>query len=178
MLIAAVAAVCVFFVERLPGWNGAVASNVVCAAAVVLFAAQMMAFARLSARTERYLSSGAPPPRPFRSVGVVPLEDLRQNYVEYASIPGFADRKRKLREFLNWLEIDRAKLTPADRDLSERVLRAISDDPLTGAIFVAVTARNGVVHLASSDTKEVTRKRVVEVAAAVPGVCAVEADMR
>ena len=178
LFIAAVAAVCVFFAERLPGWNGAVALRVVCAAAVVLFAAQTMTFARLSARTERYLSSGAPPPRQFRSVGAVPLDDLRQNYVEYTNIPGFADRKRKLREYLNWLEIDAAKLAPADRALSERVLRAISDDPLAGAIFVAVTARNGVVHLASSDTKEVTRKRAVEVASTVPGVAAVEADMK
>jgi hypothetical protein len=177
-LAAVVAAVALFYVDRVPGWRPAAALRVACAAAVVLFAAQALIFARLAARTERSLASGAGPPRQFRSVGPVQIDDLRQNYTEYMRIPGFDDRKRKLRAYLNWLEIDAAAMAPADRDLSERVLRAISSDPVTGLIGIRVTANNGVVRLASGDTTAEERARVVEVAGRVPGVAGVEADMK
>jgi osmotically-inducible protein OsmY len=95
------------------------------------------------------------------------------------NVPGFDDRKQKLRGYLNWLEIEGAELTPAERDLSERVLRALSDDPVAGAILVRVTASDGVVRLFSlSDTDAAQRDRAVEVARAVPGVVFVEDDMR
>jgi osmotically-inducible protein OsmY len=45
-------------------------------------------------------------------------------------------------------------------------------------MFVRVTASNGTVYLTSSDSNEATRKRAVDVAAAVPGVATVEADMK
>ena len=43
---------------------------------------------------------------------------------------------------------------------------------------VPVTARNGVVHLASSDSNADQRERVVEVVGRVPGVAGVETDMK
>jgi hypothetical protein len=138
----------------------------------------MLIFARLTLATERYLASGSAPPRQFRAVGAVPVKDLRQNYVEYANIPGFEDRKRKLRTYLNWLETDEAGLAPADRDLAERVLRTMSDDLVAGTMFVRVTASNGIVYLTSNDSTDATRKRAIEVAAAVSGVTGVEADMK
>ena len=174
---AAITAVGLLYLSRLTGWTRT-ASRVACAAAVVLFAAQAVIFGRLAVQTERYLASGNPPPRQFQSVGAVPIDDLRQNYAEYAGIEGFDDRKGKLRAYLNWLEIDAAKMTPEDRDLSERVLRAISNDPIAGAMFVRVTARNRMVHLASSDSNAVQRDRIVDVVGRVPGVAGVEADMK
>jgi hypothetical protein len=159
------------------GWRRS-AWGVACAAAAGLFAAQALIFGRLAVRTERYLASGDPPPRQFQSVGAVPVSDLRQNYAEYMGIAGFDDQKGKLRAYLNWLEIDAAKMTPADRDLSERVLRAISGDPITGAMFVRVTSKDRTVHLASSDSNAEQRDRIVEVVGRVPGVAAVEADMQ
>jgi hypothetical protein len=178
-LTATIAAVGAFYLSRVAGWKHS-ASGIACAAAVVLFTAQALIFGRLAVRTERYLASGNPPnpPRQFQSVGAVQIDDLRQNYAEYAGIEGFDDRKGRLRAYLNWLEIDAAKMTPADRDLSERVLRAISNDPIAGAMFVRVTARNRVVHLASSDSNAEQRDRIVEVAGRVPGVAGVEADMK
>jgi hypothetical protein len=174
---AALAAVGVFYLSRVTGWKRS-ALGVASGAAVVLFAAQVLIFGRLAVRTERYLASGDGPPRQFQSVGAVPIGDLRQNYAEYMGIAGFDDRKGKLRAYLNWLEIDAAKMTPADRDLSERVLRAIAGDPVAGAMFVRVTATNRVVHLASSDSNAEQRGRVVEVVRNVPGVADVEADMK
>jgi hypothetical protein len=174
---AAIVAAGLFYLSRVAGWRR-FAFGGACAAALVLFAAQALIFARLAVRTERYLASGVEPPRQFQSVGRVPIGDLRQNYAEYMSIAGFDDRKRKLRAYLNWLEIDAATMTPADRDLSERVLRAISSDPIAGTMFVRVTARNGVVHLASSDSNAEQRDRIVEVVGGVPGVSGVEADMK
>jgi osmotically-inducible protein OsmY len=108
----------------------------------------------------------------------VPLGDLRQSYADYMRIAGLDDRKRKLRAYLNWLEIDAAKMTAADRDLSERVLRAITADPIAGAMFVRVTASNRVVHLTSSDSNAEQRDRIVDVVGRVPGVAGVEADMK
>ena len=177
-LIAAAASVAVFYLERTPRWNRAWSLRIVYVTACVFFVAQTLVFALLAVRTERYLASGNRPPRPFRSVGAVPADDLRKNYVEYAHIPGFEDRKRKLRVYLNWLEIDAATMTPSDRDLAERVLRAMAADPRAGEMFVRVTASNGTVYLTSSDSNEATRKRAVDVAAAVPGVATVEADMK
>ena len=174
---AAIAAIAVFYLTRATGWKHP-ALRVACVAAMVLFAAQAVIFGRLAVQTERYLASGNPPPRQFQSVGAVPIHDLRQNYAEYAGIEGFDDRKGKLRAYLNWLEIEAATMTPADRDLSERVLRAISDDPIAGAMFVRVTATNRVVHLASSDSNAEQRDRIVEVVRRVPGVAGVEADMK
>jgi hypothetical protein len=178
LLIAAAASVAVFYLERTPRWTRAWSLRIVYVTACVFFVAQTLVFALLAVRTERYLASGNRPPRPFRSVGAVPDDDLRKNYVEYAHIPGFEDRKRKLRVYLNWLEIDAATMTPPDRDLAERVLRAMSADPRAGEMFVRVTASNGTVYLTSSDSNEATRKRAVDVAAAVPGVATVEADMK
>jgi hypothetical protein len=178
LFLAAVAAAGVFYLWRMPGSTRAHALRAAGAAACVLFAAQALIFARLAVRTGRYLASGDAPPRQFRSVGAVPIDDLRQNYAEYMDIAGFDDRKGKLRAYLNWLEIDAAKMTPADRDLSERVLRAISSDPIAGAMFVRVMARNRVVHLASSDSNAEQRNRIVEVVGQVPGVAGVEADMK
>ena len=109
----------------------------------------------------------------------MPVDALRQNYVEYLNIPGFDDRKRKLLAYLNWLEIDGATMTAADRDLSERVLRSMSADPIAGEMPLRVTAINGTVRLASTaDTNARQRDRAVQVAAAVRGVVAVEADMK
>ena len=178
LLVAAAAALCALVVDRLPEWHRAAAGRIGYVLVIALFATQAVIFGRLAGRTERYLASGSAPPRPFRSVGAVPVEDLRQNYLEYLNIQGFEDRKTRLRAYLNWLEIDRGNMTPPDRELSERVLRAISADPVTAAMFVGVGARNGTVHLTSSDSTEVTRTRAVNVAAAVPGVAAVEADMK
>lgn len=172
---AAVAALCL---ERVQRWSGAWRPWVVYGVAFVLCAGQTLIFARLAIRTERYLASGSPPPRQFRSVGAVPVDDLRKNYVEYTNIPGFEDRKQKLRVYLNWLDIDAAKMNPPDRDLSERVLRAMSNDPIVGTMFVRVRATNGSVRLTSSDSNEETRKRAIDVAAAVRGVAAVEAEMK
>ena len=177
LLTAAIAAVGVFYLSRVTGWKRSALGGAG-TAAVVLFAAQAVIFGRLAVQTERYLVSGNPPPRQFQSVGAVPIDDLRQNHAEYAGIEGFDDRKGKLRAYLNWLEIDAAKMTPADRDLAERVLRAISSDPIAGAMFVRVTARNRVVHLASSDSNAEQRDRIVEVVGRVPGVAGVEADMK
>jgi hypothetical protein len=177
LLTAAIAAVGVFYLSRVTGWKRSALGGAA-AAAVVLFAAQAVIFGRLAVQTERYLASRNPPPRQFQSVGAVPIDDLRQNYAEYAGLEGFDDRKRRLRAYLNWLEIDAAKMTPADRDLSERVLRAISSDPIAGAMFVRVTARNRVVHLASSDSNAEQRDRIVDVVGRVPGVAGVEADMK
>jgi len=177
LFTAAVAAVGVFYLSRVQRLKRS-ALSVACAAAVVLFAAQALIFGRLAVRTERYIASGDRPLRQFQSVGAVPIGDLRQNYAEYMGIAGFDDRKRKLRAYLNWLEIDAAKMTPADRDLAERVLRAITADPVAGAMFVRVTASNRVVHLASSDSNAEQRDRIVEVVGRVPGVAGVEADMK
>jgi hypothetical protein len=178
VLVAAAVAVGLFFVERLPGWERA-STRLVCVAAVALFAVQTLFFARLAIRTERHLASGEPPPRPFRSVGSVPVDALHQNYLEYVNIPGFDERKRKLLAYLNWLEIEAARMPPVERDLSERVLRAMSDDPVAGALLVRVTASNGVVRLFSpADTNAAQRDRAVEIVRAVPGVVDVEADMK
>ena len=174
---AAMGAVAVFYLSRWARWTRS-ALRVAYVTAIALFAAQVLMFGRLAVRTERYLASGDPPPRRFQSVGSVPIGDLRQNYAEYMDMAGFDDRKAKLRAYLNWLEIDAAKMTQTDRDLSERVLRAISNDPIAGAMFVRVTARNRVVHLASSDSNAEQRDRILEVVGRVPGVAGVEADMK
>jgi uncharacterized membrane protein len=177
LLAAAIAACVVFYAWRAPGGRRA-ALQVACAAIIVLFAAQALIFRRLAVRTEDHLASGLPPPRQFGSVGAVSIGDLRQNYAEYMDIAGFDDRKGKLRAYLNWLEIDAAGMTSADRDLSERVLRAISSDPIAGAMFVRVSARNRVVRLTSGDSNAEQRDRVMNVVRRVPGVAGVEDDMK
>lgn len=177
IVVAMVLAAGVWLLERRPRWNPA-GLALAWAALAVLFADQALLFGRLATHVERYLASGDSPPRHFQAVATVPLEALRQNYIEYTNIPGFDDRKRKLRAYLNWLEIDGAQMSAGDRDLSERVLRAISDDPVTGDIFVRVTASRGTVYLASADTNSSHRDRVVKVAGAVPGVVGVEADLK
>jgi hypothetical protein len=112
LLIAAASAAGIISFERLfAGWH-ALLLNAAYVAAVALFAAQAMIFTRLADRTERYLASGSPPPRQFRSVGTVSLDDLRQSYREYITIPGFEDRKEKLLRYLDRLEVDSARNTP------------------------------------------------------------------
>ena len=115
LLLIAVASIAgMFHFERLSARRRALALNAACVAAVVLFAGQTAVFARLADRTERYLASGSPPPRPFRSVGTVSLEDLRQSYREYASIPGFEERKQNLLLYLNRLELESARTAPVN----------------------------------------------------------------
>ena len=70
-----------------------------------------------------------------------------------------------------WEEVEYL-LTP------ERVLRAIASDPIAGAMFVRVSARNRIVHLASGDSNAEQRDRVMNVVRRVPGVAGVEDDMK
>ncbi len=178
MAAAAAIAVSLFFLQDVPAWNR-LSVQVLCAAMLAFFAGQALVFTRLAVQTERRIASGAPLPREFRAVGSVPVDALRQNYVEYTNIPGFVERKRKLLGYLNWLDIDTAQMTTADRALSERVLRSLSADPIAGEMILRVSASNGTVRLASTaDTNSRQRDRAVELARAVPGVASVEADMK
>ena len=112
LVIAIAIAAGMFYLERLPAWRRGLARNAAYFVAVILFAAQAVVFARLAGRTERYVASGSPPPRQFGSVGTVSLDDLRQSYREYASIPGFEERKRRLLGYVERLEVDAERKPP------------------------------------------------------------------
>jgi hypothetical protein len=173
--VAAALGAATFWLHRRNVWNREVVRWLACATAIILFAAQAAVFVRLALRTEQRLSSGAPAPREFRAVASVPLDDLPQLLLQYSAIRGFEAQKRKLRGFINWLEIDTAPMAPADRDLSERVLLVIAADPLAGSALLRVSANNGVIRIArGEDATLLERDRAAELARRVPGVVAVE----
>lgn len=144
------------------------------AAAIALFCLQSALFARLAVSTERYLASGAPPPRQFRHVGVFPLGEVEDGYAEYLLVDGFDDKKAALRAFLR----EQGVVRPDDAFLVSRVKEALAADPLLGDVPIDVTSMNGVVQLSSDQTNAEHRARAVEVTASVAGVLKVEDRMR
>ena len=103
---------------------------------------------------------------------------MSQSYAEYTRVRGFDRKKTLLRHFMNWQQIEIARLSPPDRQLAEDVLRALANDETAGGFLLTVVAENGVVRLFSDDTRENQRRRALAVAARVPGVLAVEDWMK
>ena len=143
------------------------------AAVLALFAAQAALFGRLAVRSERYLASGASPPRPFEYESASPVDELRVTYAEYLEVSGFAQEKAAFRRFLTWQRIDASKLSHSDRQIADTVRQRLLDDSLFGDLLVEATARNGGVVITANGMSEAQQSRARELALGVPGALAV-----
>ena len=146
------------------------AQRAVRVAVIVVFLAQLALFARLWSRTDRYLASGSPPPRPFSYVSASPVDELRVTYAEYQQIPGFAAEKASFRRFLQWQRIDVSRLSPADHRIADAVRAEIDRDASFGDTLIELVVHDGVVQLSASTVTDGQRPRVRELALRVPGV--------
>ena len=176
--ISLVLAIAATLVAQAPDWMMSGLRPVLLTVALGVFVGQSILFGRLAMNTEERLASGPPTPRQFRYVASAPIDEISQSYAEYTRVRGFDRKKRLLRHFMNWQQIEMARLSPPDRQLAEDVLRALANDETAGGFLLRVVAENGVVRLFSDDTRENQRRRALEVAARVPGVLAVEDWMK
>jgi len=137
---------------------------------IAVFAVQAGLFARLAIRTGHQLASGAPPPRQFEFRGASPVEELRVTYKEYLGVPGFEDRKRAFRKFLEWQRLDVASLSRKDREIAEAVRLLLDGDALFAEVLAEVSVRDGAVRITGSGMNEAQQSRARQLALAVPGV--------
>jgi hypothetical protein len=69
-------------------------------AATLSLVASLGLFASLAVKTERRIAARMPPPREFRAVSSVVLDQVREAYYEYGPIPGFDAKKDRLLRYL------------------------------------------------------------------------------
>jgi hypothetical protein len=69
-------------------------------AAIASLVASVGLFASLAVKTERRIAARIPPPREFRAVSSVVLDQVREAYYEYGPIPGFDAKKDGLLRYL------------------------------------------------------------------------------
>jgi len=103
-LAGAVAAAAALAITGSPAleWSRPHRATEVALAALVLAAFGLVtaSFARLALHTEAAIARGDVAGRRFRYVNTVPVDEIRDSYIEYLRVPGFTERKRALHEFL------------------------------------------------------------------------------
>jgi BON domain-containing protein len=146
------------------------ASTWLAAAAVAIFAAQAVLFTRLAVRTERVVTSGAPPPREFEYHGASPVDELRVTYAEYLHVPGFQARKAAFRRFLAWQWVAVSTMSPDERRLAEAITQRLVPDPGFGEGLIQVTVHDGVARISGSGISDGQQSRARALVLAIPGV--------
>jgi hypothetical protein len=137
---------------------------------IAVFAVQLGLFVRLAIRTEQRLASGAPPPRDFEFRGASPVEELRVTYKEYLAVPGFQDRKRAFRKFLEWQRLAVSSMSPRERDMGEAMRLLLDGDPIFDEVLAEVSVRDGNVQITGSGMNNAQQSRARQLALAIPGV--------
>lgn len=138
-------------------------------ALIAMFTIQAGLFIRLTLRTESYLASGAPPPRRFEFRGASPVEELRTTYKEYLEIPGFADRKRAFRRFLEWQRLAVSSMSAKDREIADTVRLLLDGDAAFNEVLAEVSVRDGAVEISGSSMSDTQQSRARQLALFVPG---------
>jgi hypothetical protein len=69
-------------------------------AGIASLVASLGLFVGLAVKTEWRIAAGVPPPREFRAVSSVVLDQVREAYYEYEPIPGFDAKKDRLLRYL------------------------------------------------------------------------------